>query len=75
MNTYPITQESKDKELQIISTILTNNHFNLQEMEQRRKQTPNMETQKLRWAIFTYYGNDTRTITKLLKKYQHKDSI
>jgi hypothetical protein len=68
MNTYPIAQESKDKELQTISIILTNNHYSQQEMQQKRKQTSNTkETQELRWATFTYYGNDTRIITKLLK--------
>jgi hypothetical protein len=37
-------------------------------MHQKHKQTPNMqETQKLMWATFTYYGDDTSTITKLFK--------
>jgi hypothetical protein len=30
MNTNPITKENKNKEQRIISTILTNNHYNLQ---------------------------------------------
>jgi predicted secreted protein len=51
MTTYTITQESKDKELLTISTILTSNHYNQQVMQQKGKQTPNMkETQQLKWA-------------------------
>jgi hypothetical protein len=65
---YPITQESKDKEKQTRSAILRKNHYSKQEMHLKQRRTPNREeTQKPRWATFTYYGSEIRTITKLFK--------
>jgi hypothetical protein len=59
MNKYPITKENKDKEQWIISTILMNNHYNLQAMYQRRGK-------KKQYGEVACHGNDT-PITKLFK--------
>jgi hypothetical protein len=45
-----------------------NNYYSQKVMHPKQKQTPKTrETQKLRWATFTYYGSDTGTITKSFK--------
>jgi hypothetical protein len=70
MNKYPTTKESKVKEKQIICNILKNNHYNTQEIYQKQKTSSNpdaVERGKTQFATFTYHGNNTRTITKLLK--------
>jgi hypothetical protein len=76
MNTYPITHESKDIDLRTIKTILKNNHYNQQIIHTNQKQNHNTkETQKQKWTIFTYFGTDTRTITKLFKNTNIKISF
>jgi hypothetical protein len=73
---YPITHKSKDIELQTIRTILNNNHYNQEIIHTNLKHNHNTkETQKQKWATFTYFGTDTRTITKLLKNANIKISF
>jgi hypothetical protein len=68
INRYPITQESKDKESQIISTILENNKYKHVAMYPKRKQAPMTRgTLTQKWATFTYCGSSIRTITKLFR--------
>jgi hypothetical protein len=71
MNTYPITESSKNHEQQQIKTILHNNNYLTHEhgrkskFNHREQNTPLVNKQK--WATFTYIGKETRAITKLLK--------
>jgi hypothetical protein len=69
MNTYPITKNNKQLELQRINTILQNNnyppHVDINTKEKHNKNTPPNTTQKKKWTIFTYVGTETRTITRL----------
>jgi hypothetical protein len=56
VNTYPISNEAKKKELNIIKNTLHNNKYNT-----------DPQHQKPEWATFTYSGKETRKITKLFK--------
>jgi hypothetical protein len=73
MNAYPITQESKSNELQIIRSALQDNHYYQHIIHQTHEQKLNSTTrsspqiQKSKWANFTYSGIDTRIITKIFK--------
>jgi hypothetical protein len=67
MNTYQLTPENKAQEKAIINQILTNNGYQQQTMHRKHKHNPTDITQKTKWAIFTYHGPDTRTITKLFR--------
>jgi hypothetical protein len=76
VNTYPLTQENKDQELTIINEILKNNGYqqlptNLQH-KNKAPQNPtqtvsNTQKDKTKWATFTYFGPETRTITNLFR--------
>jgi hypothetical protein len=70
MNTYPISKENRNQEFQHIETILHNNNYPTQtylkiRTTMNKNKTPN--TQKQKYATFTYIGRETRTITNLLK--------
>jgi hypothetical protein len=71
LNKYPITRNNKQLELQHINTILQNNnyppHIDINTKKKHNKNTPRNATQKKEWAIFTYVGTETRTITRLFK--------
>jgi hypothetical protein len=71
MNTYPISANSKHRELQHIKTILQNNnypqHTHKNNRAKQNKNTTMNTTQKKRWITFTYVDKETRTITKLFK--------
>jgi hypothetical protein len=72
-NTYPITKEAKKKEFQTIQNILGNNKYYNYIINKKhptiQKQNENRDTQqqKKKWATFTYYGKETRKITRLFK--------
>jgi hypothetical protein len=65
MNTYPVTHEKKDQELKTIWEI----HYHKWIIHPKQKH--NLSTnnsqgiQKSKWATYTYYGPDTRSITKI----------
>jgi hypothetical protein len=66
LNKYPISTNNKHKETQLINTILHNNGYPPQELAHKpNKITSPIQQQK--WATFTYVGNQTRTITRLLR--------
>jgi hypothetical protein len=71
MNTYPITESSKNHEQQQIKTILYNSNYPTHRHKRKSKSghcaqdTPFGNKQK--WATFTYIGKETRVITKLFK--------
>jgi hypothetical protein len=71
MNTYQISSNNKNQELQHIQTISQNNNYpphayqNIKTKPHMNK-TPNI-IPKQTWATFTYIGKETRTITKLFK--------
>jgi hypothetical protein len=70
INTYPISIENKHKETQFLNTILRNNGYPPQIHIHNKRQTTNTAsntTQKQTWITFAYFGNETRTITKLFK--------
>jgi hypothetical protein len=75
MNTYPISADNKRKEEQQIETILINNNYpqNIHKNNKRKlnKNTTN-NTEKKKWATFTYIGKETRTIVKLFRNTDMK---
>jgi hypothetical protein len=57
MNTYPITNVSKNNELQNIKTILHNKNYPSKIIQNKQKQNLNDNPpQKQKWATFTYFG-------------------
>jgi hypothetical protein len=72
LNTYPISEGVKRKELNTIKNTLENNKYdrNKSKTQQNpKKQGTNNEPQhkKTKWATFTYSGKETKQITKLFK--------
>jgi hypothetical protein len=72
MNTYQFTPENKAQKKAIINEVPTDNGFQQQITHQKHKHNTTNTTQKTKWAILTYYGPDTRTITKLFRKINLK---
>jgi uncharacterized protein YajQ (UPF0234 family) len=77
VNTYPITKEVKEKELNTIQDTLHNNEYNKNlstRHPNQRKHNKNKDRQhqKTKWVIFTYSGKETKKITKLFKETQIK---
>jgi hypothetical protein len=74
VHTYPITNEEKTKELNIIQDTLYNNEYNNKNLNisnsRNHKQNKNtsQKHQTTKWATFTYYGKRTKEITKLFKE-------
>jgi hypothetical protein len=73
LNTYPISEEAKKKELNTIKNTLENNKYDKNKSKPQpkpKKQNTNNEQQhkkKTKWATFTYNGKETKQITKLFK--------
>jgi hypothetical protein len=71
MKIYPLTQGNKDQERVIIQQILRENGCQQQIAYPKQKHKPPTsiphDRQKTKWATFTYYGPDTRTIKKLFR--------
>jgi hypothetical protein len=68
MKTYKLTPESKQKERNTVQQILVNNNYEASTLgkfskEKKQKQ----DTQKRKWAKFTYIRKETRFIAKLFK--------
>jgi hypothetical protein len=73
VNTYPITNEEKLRETNIIKSILCNNEYNaniidtLIHKKQKKRQNNTPEDKHQKWAIFTYSTKEVRKITKLFR--------
>jgi hypothetical protein len=69
MNTYKLNDDNKHNEQQIIEQIVVSNGFgmsivkHINKPRQRRSDKNNKEL----WAKFTYFGKETRAITRLFK--------
>ena len=75
MNSYSLNHSDKIIEQQIIEQIAVANGYNAstdQQINNTKKRKRNTTDKKNRWATFTYYGKETRTITKLFKKTELK---
>jgi len=70
MNTYRLNDEKKRTKLQTIEQILDNNGYDSSIIEQfsKPRQKDNSNNTKDSWAKFTYFGRETRAITKLFKE-------
>jgi hypothetical protein len=67
MNKYPITRNNKNKEETIIGTILNNKNYPQDIIQQKEKSLKKNNKQKGKWATFTFFGPETRTMAKLFK--------
>jgi hypothetical protein len=73
IHTYPITNYAKTKELSITRDTLDNNEYNRnlsishsKNHKHNKNTSPQHQTKK--WAIFIYYGKETKEIRKLYKE-------
>jgi len=68
LDTFRLTAENRKKEKETIRQILANNKYHAHPIEMlHKKRRQNHNVQKQKWAKFTYFGKDTRWITKLFK--------
>jgi len=68
-NTYQLSHFDEKKEKNIIQQIITNNKYDppvLDKIKLKKKQTK-QDTEKYKWAKFTYIGRETLFITKIFK--------
>ena len=68
--TYRLTPENREKEKETVRQILVNNKYDPLPtiLEHKgRKQNHNTQTQKHKWARFTYVRKETWFITKLFR--------
>jgi hypothetical protein len=75
MLSYPLTQEAKETELNIIRNTLLNNQYSINVAKKSHKKGSahiDTQTQKTQWATFTYSGKEVRKITKLFRDTQIK---
>jgi hypothetical protein len=75
VNTYPITNEARTKELNIIKDTLYNNKYNKNlsishSKHHKHNKTIGSQHQTTKWASFTHCGKETQKITKLFKEAQ-----
>jgi hypothetical protein len=65
----PVAHNNKNNEETIIEAILDNINYPQNTIQQKQKQKPPKKNseQKRKWAIFTFFGPETRTITKLFR--------
>ena len=73
LNSYQLYHEKKEKESKIIEDILHNNGYNtsvLKSISSSKKHKSG--TEKTHWSKFTYLGNETRAVTKVLKNMRIK---
>jgi hypothetical protein len=69
-----MTRKAKAIERNIIKNILHNNEYDtsliekpLNQGKQRKDTHTDPRNQKIKWVTFTYYGKETRKITKLFR--------
>jgi len=77
MNSYRLNDDNKRTEHQIIEEIITNNDYETSIIKQFNKpgHKENINNNKDSWAKFTYFGRETRVITKLFKGNTVKNSL
>jgi hypothetical protein len=68
LHTYPITNNAKKVELNVMKSALHTTYNTNQIKKHYNSQTPIHKIKKTKWATFTYSGKETRTITKLFKE-------
>jgi hypothetical protein len=66
MNKYPITHNNKNKEETIIKTMLNKNNYPQNTIQNKQNSTNknNKQKQKRKLVTFTFFGPETRAITK-----------
>jgi hypothetical protein len=67
MNKYPIIHENIKNKETMIKTILNNNNYPQYIIQQKQKPPKKNNGQKKKWATFTFFGRETRTMTMLFK--------
>jgi len=73
LNSYQLSREKRDKEKIIIQEILQNNGYNTSVLESvSSSKKHKRETEKTHWSKFTYFGKETRAITKVFKNTRKK---
>ena len=80
INTYELSNDSKQIEIDTIKQILHNNSYDVSVLDKMIKENgmrkhihqQSPERPKPKWAKFTYVGNETRIITKLFRHSQVK---
>ena len=68
--TCRLTPENREKEKETVRQILVNNKYDplpITLEHKKKKRNHNTQTQKRKWAKFTYVGKESRFITKLFK--------
>jgi hypothetical protein len=65
MNQYPLTRANIKKENEIIKEILNNDY--LQQNIYQKQKPPRTNVEQKKWIAFTYFGPETRAITKLFR--------
>jgi len=72
LNTYRLNDDNKQIEQQVIEQIVSSNGYDSSIVKPFNKtgQKTNNNNKKESWAKFTYYGKETRAITKLFKETQ-----
>jgi hypothetical protein len=71
IETYQISLNNKQKETQIVNTILRNTGYPIKTYARNKLRNTNniinSTTERKKWITFTYIGNRTRTITRLFR--------
>jgi hypothetical protein len=71
MNSYRLNHTEKETEQNIIEQIVGANGYNtsvIQQINKPRRDKDSAANDKKFWATFTYFGKETRTLTKLFKR-------
>ena len=73
MNSYQLSREKREKERKTIQDILQNNGYNTSVLKSiSSSKQHKSETEKTHWSKFTYFGKETRAVTKVFKNTRIK---
>jgi len=81
MHTYNLTATDIQKEKDTIQKILMNNKYDpnhIHDNKKKKKKKVNLQkqdTERKKWAKFTYIGKETRFITKIFRKSNIKIAL
>ena len=79
MHTYNLTATDTQTEKDIIQQILINNKYDpnpIQDSKKKKKENlQKQDTERTKWAKFTYIGKETRFITKIFRKSNIKVAL
>jgi len=79
MHTYNLFATDIQKEKDIIQQILINNKYDpnpIQDSKKKKKENlQKQDTERTKWAKFTYIGKETRFITKIFRKSNIKVAL